>query len=112
MRAKDWIISFLVSRAGGIFTPIIAAVVGMAVAKLAAFSPELASSVDQAAVATFVWGLILAWVNAWTNKRTTENVKPIQAMVNVPQDGVFGPVTWTEVRKAIPVAPDDRTTTN
>ena len=107
---KNWTIQFLVSRAGGIVTPIIAALIGAVVAKLAANFPELATTVDQAAVTTFVWGLILAAVNAWTNKKTTENVKTIQGMVNVPQDGWFGPVTYTEVRKAIPVIEDDGAT--
>jgi len=107
---KNWAIKFLVSRAGGIIMPIIAAGVGAGVAKLAANFPELASTVDQAAITTFIWGLILALVNAWTNKKTTENVKTIQAIVNVPQDGWFGPVTYTEVRKAIPVVRDDGAT--
>ena len=98
---KNAIMAFLVSRGGGIATPVIAAFVGMAVAKLATISPELASSVDQTAVATFVWGLILAGVNAWTNAAQTDGVRRIQALVNTDTDGVPGPVTYYEVRKAV-----------
>jgi lysozyme family protein len=46
-------------------------------------------------------------VNYATNAAQTDNIKHIQAIVNVPQDGVFGPVTYTEVRKAIPVVRDE-----
>ena len=98
---KNWLLAFLVSRGGGIATPIIAAFVGMGVAKLATLSPELAASVDQTAVATFVWGMILAAVNYATNSAQTDGVKRIQALVNADVDGIPGPVTYTEVRRAV-----------
>ena len=47
---KAWIIHFFASRLGGILNPIIATGVGTVVARLAAYDPNLASSVDQAAV--------------------------------------------------------------
>ena len=98
---KNWLLAFLVSRGGGIATPIIAAFVGIGVAKLATFSPEVAASVDQTAVATFIWGLVLAAVNYATNSAQTDGVRRIQALVNTDTDGIPGPVTYYEVRKAV-----------
>lgn len=103
---KNALLKFLVSRAGGILTPIIATAVGAAVAKLASYDSGLASQVDQVAVTGFVVGCIMAAVNYLTNAVQTDGIKKIQALVNTPQDGVPGPVTYTEVRKAIP-APND-----
>ena len=93
----------MVSKLGGIITPLIAGAVSWGVAKLAAFDPSLASNVDQAAIVTFVWAGIMSVVNYFTNAKQTQEVKKIQAIVNVPQDGWFGPLTYTEVRRAIPV---------
>ena len=98
---KNALLAFLVSRGGSVATPIIAAIVGMGVSKLATFSPEVAASVDQTAVATFVWGLILAAVNYATNSAQTDGVRRIQALVNTDTDGIPGPVTYYEVRKAV-----------
>lgn len=103
---KNALLKFLVSRAGGILTPIIATAVGAAVAKLASYDSGLASQVDQVAVTGFVVGCIMTAVNYLTNAVQTDGIKKIQALVNTPQDGVPGPVTYTEVRKAIP-APND-----
>jgi uncharacterized membrane protein YeaQ/YmgE (transglycosylase-associated protein family) len=100
---KAFFLRFLVSRAGGILTPIVATIVGALVAKLAAFDSALASGLDQAAITGFVVAAILSVVNYVTNSVQTEGIKKIQAMVNVRQDGIPGPVTYTEVRKAIPV---------
>jgi hypothetical protein len=99
---KDYVLRFLVSRAGGVLTPIIAGLVGSAVAKLAAFDARLAGSIDPAAVTAFVVAAVMSAVNYATNAVQTDNIKSIQAVVNLPQDGVFGPVTYTEVRKALP----------
>ena len=99
---KNFVLKFLVSRAGGILTPIIATVIGAIVAKLAAYDSQLASQVDQIAVTGFVVAGILAVINYLTNAVQTDGVKKIQALVNMPQDGVPGPVTYTEVRKALP----------
>jgi uncharacterized membrane protein YeaQ/YmgE (transglycosylase-associated protein family) len=99
---KNSIISFLVSRAGGIMAPIIATAVGALVAKLAAFDAGLASQIDQTAVTGFVVAAILTLVNYYTNTVQTDGIKKIQALVNTPQDGVPGPVTYVEVRKALP----------
>ncbi len=96
------ILAFLVSRAGGILTPIIATAVGAVVAKLAAFDTNLASQIDQVAVTGFVVAGIMAIVNYITNAVQTDGVKKIQAILNTPQDGVPGPLTYTEVRKALP----------
>lgn len=98
---KDAILRFLVSKLGGVLTPIIAGVIGLGVSKLAGLSPELASSVDQMAVAAFVVGLIISIINYKTNAVQTNGMKQIQALVNTDQDGVPGPITYTEVRKAI-----------
>ena len=100
---KNFILKFLVSRAGSVLTPIIATFVGAGVAKLAAFDSNLASYVDQAAVTAFVVAVILSVVNYATNASQSDGVKKIQVLVNTDQDGVLGPITYTEVRKAIPV---------
>ncbi len=104
---KNWALRFLVSKAGGVLTPIIAGVVGSVLAKLAAFDPSLAQSVDATAITAFIVAVVMSAVNYATNAAQTDNIKHIQAIVNVPQDGVFGPVTYTEVRKAIPVVRDE-----
>jgi hypothetical protein len=102
------ILAFLVSRAGGIITPIIAAAVAWACSQLAALSPELASTVDQVAVTGFIFGLIMAGVNAWTNRAQTKGVEAIQQAASELQkaapnlsfgqravnvDGIPGPIT-------------------
>lgn len=105
---KNAVISFFVSRLGGILTPVIAGVVGIVVAKVAALSPDLANSVDQVAVTAFVVGLIVSFVNYKTNSVQTDGIKKIQALVNTTVDGVPGPVTYTEVRRAIALTEDER----
>jgi cytochrome c biogenesis protein CcdA len=101
---KNFLMKFFVSKVGSILTPIIATVVGAIVAKLAAYDSHLASQVDQIAVTGFVVAGILTVVNYLTNSVQTDGVKKIQALVNTPQDGVPGPVTYTEVRRALPIA--------
>lgn len=103
---KTALLRWLVSRAGGILTPVIAGLVGLGVARLAALSPELASSVDQVAVTGFVVTGILALVNYLTNSAQSDGVKRIQAVVGTKQDGVPGPVTYIEVRRAVAAAED------
>ena len=103
---KNTLLKFLVSRAGGIIAPIVATAVGAVVAKLAAYDQNLASQVDQVAVTGFVVGGIMALVNYFTNAVQTDGIKKIQALVNTPQDGIPGPVTYTEVRKALPAVND------
>lgn len=100
---KNVILKFLVSRMGGIVTPIIAVAVGAIVARLASYDPNLAGSIKEGEVTAFIVALIISVVNYYTNAVQTDGVKKIQAMVNTTQDGVPGPVTYTEVRKAIPV---------
>lgn len=97
------ILRFLVSRAGGIITPIVAGIVATAVTKLAAFDANLASTIDQTAIVAFVVAAIMSAVNYFTNAVQTDGVKRIQALVNTDEDGIPGPITYTEVRKAIPV---------
>lgn len=100
---KDKFLAFLVSKAGGILTPIIAVGVGMAVAKLAKLDPKLADSVDQTSITAFIVTFIISLVNYATNSVQVKGVKQIQALVNTDVDGVAGPVTYTEVRRAIEV---------
>lgn len=97
------ILRFLVSKAGGILTPIIAGIVATLVAKVAAFDANLAGQIDQTAIVGFIVAAILAAVNYATNAAQTPGIKRIQALVNTDQDGIPGPVTYTEVRKAIAV---------
>ena len=102
---KNAIIAFFVSKLGGILTPIIAGVVAIGVTKIACLSPQLAGAVDQNAVTGWIVLAIIAGINFVTNKQSTDGIKKIQALVNTTQDGVVGPVTYTEVRKAVAVAP-------
>jgi uncharacterized membrane-anchored protein len=92
---KNLLLRFLVSRSGSILTPIIAAAVGTAVSRVAAFDPHLASGIDQAAITAFVVAAILSVVNYATNAAQTPGIKRIQALVNTDQDGIPGPVTYT-----------------
>jgi uncharacterized membrane protein YeaQ/YmgE (transglycosylase-associated protein family) len=100
---KYTLLRFLVSKSGGILTPIIAGLVATLVAKVAAFDANLAGQIDQAAIVGFIVAAILAVVNYATNAAQTPGIKKIQALVNTDQDGIPGPVTYTEVRKAIAV---------
>ena len=100
---KNQIIAFFVSKLGSILTPIIAGLVAVAVTKIACLSPALANSVDQAQVTAWIVLAVISAINYFTNKQSTEGIKSIQALVNTEQDGVIGPVTYTEVRKAVAV---------
>ena len=100
---KLTVVRFLVSRSGGILTPLVAGLVGAVVGKLAGFDPHLANSVDQVAVTGFAVALLLSLVNYFTNAVQTDGVKKIQALVNTDQDGIPGPITYSEVRRAIPI---------
>jgi hypothetical protein len=107
---KKRIIQFLVSKSGGIITPMIAALVAWCVAKMAVTFPELASTVNQAEITAFVWGLLLAAVNLWTNKIQTDGTKSIQRLIddstafpNVSVDGWVGPTMKEVVGDAISI---------
>lgn len=100
---KDKLLAFLVSKSGGIITPIIAMGVATLVARLAMFDPKLAESVDQTSLVAFIVALIISAVNYFTNEINVKGVKKIQALVNTDIDGVAGPITYTEVRRAIEV---------
>jgi hypothetical protein len=100
---KRLVTKFLVSKIGTIATPIIAGAIGTAVVRIAEFDPSLAGRVDQEAVVGFIIAALVSAANYFTNAALTKDVKKIQAVVNVPEDGWFGPLTYTEVRKAIPV---------
>lgn len=100
---KYTLLRFLVSKSGGILTPIIAGIVAMLVAKVAAFDANLAGQIDQSAIVGFIIAAILAGVNYATNAAQTPGIKRIQALVNTDQDGIPGPITYTEVRRAIAV---------
>jgi hypothetical protein len=100
---KDKFLAFLVSKAGGVITPFIAMVVASVVSKLAMIDPTLAESVDQVSLVGFIVALIISMVNYYTNEVNVRGVKKIQALVHTDEDGVAGPVTYTEVRRAIAV---------
>ncbi len=100
---KDKILAFLVSKLGGVITPIIAMGVAAVVTKLAMIDPKLAESVDQVSLTGFVVALIISIINYVTNDANVSGVKKIQALVNTDVDGVAGPVTYTEVRRAVSV---------
>jgi small-conductance mechanosensitive channel len=100
---KDKILAFLVSKLGGVITPIIAMAVAAIVARLAMIDPKLAESVDQTSLTAFLVALIISLVNYFTNEVNVRGVKKIQALVRTDEDGVAGPVTYTEVRRAVAV---------
>jgi hypothetical protein len=47
--------------------------------------------------------LIISVVNYVTNEINVRGVKKIQALVKTDVDGVAGPITYTEVRRAIAI---------
>jgi hypothetical protein len=100
---KDKILAFLVSKLGGVITPIIAMGIAAVVSRLAMVDPKLAESVDQVSLTGFIVALIISIVNYVTNEVNVRGVKQIQALVNTDEDGVAGPITYTEVRRAIAV---------
>lgn len=100
---KDKILAFLVSKLGGIITPVIAMVIATVVSRLAMVDPKLAESIDQTSLVGFIVALILSLVNYFTNEINVRGVKKIQALVHTDEDGVAGPITYTEVRRAIEV---------
>jgi len=100
---KDKILAFLVSKAGGILSPIIAVGVATVVARLAMIDPKLAESIDQVSLTGFIVAALISIVNYVTNNANVVGVKKIQALVNTDVDGVAGPVTYTEVRRAIEI---------
>ena len=100
---KKLLTKLLVSRIGAIATPIVAAAVAVIIARVAAFDTALAGQINEEAVVGFIIAALVSAANYFTNEKLTTDVKKIQAVVNVEQDGWFGPVTYTEVRKAIPV---------
>jgi len=100
---KDKLIAFLVSKLGGVITPLIAMVVAAIISRLAMIDPTLAESVDQVSLTGFVVALLISMVNYFTNEVNVKGVKKIQALVHTDVDGVAGPVTYTEVRRAIAI---------
>jgi small-conductance mechanosensitive channel len=98
---KDKLIAFLVSKAGGVLTPLIAAGIAALVSRLAMIDPSLAESVDQVSLTGFIVAFIISLVNYFTNEVNVKGVKKIQALVNTDKDGVARPVTYTEIRRAI-----------
>jgi hypothetical protein len=100
---RDKILAFLVSKMGGILTPLIAVAVATIVSRLAMVDPKLAESVDQVSLTGFIVALLISVVNFVTNEVNVRGVKQIQALVNTDEDGVAGPLTYTEVRRAIAV---------
>jgi hypothetical protein len=100
---KDKILAFLVSKLGGVITPLIAMVVASIVSRLAMVDPKLAESVDQVSLTGFIVALLISIVNYVTNEVNVRGVKKIQALVHTDEDGVAGPITYTEVRRAIAI---------
>jgi hypothetical protein len=100
---KDKLLAFLVSKMGGIIAPIIAMAVAAIVSRLAMIDPKLAESVDQVSLTGFIVALLISIVNYVTNEVNVRGVKKIQALVRTDEDGVAGPITYTEVRRAIAI---------
>jgi hypothetical protein len=73
------------------------------VSRLAMVDPKLAESVDQVSLTGFIVALLISIVNYVTNEVNVRGVKKIQALVHTDEDGVAGPITYTEVRRAIAI---------
>lgn len=97
---KNAILKFLLSRLGGVLTPLVSLAIGSLIGWLASLNPQLAAQVDPVAVTGFIVTALLALVNYYTNAQSSDGVKAIQAVVGAKQDGVPGPVTYIEVRRA------------
>ena len=93
---KNAILKFLVSRAGGVLTPIVSGLVGAGLAKLAALDPNLASVETQTQITGFVMAIILGAINYWTNAVQTDGIKIIQKDLGVTVDGL--PLAKTQAR--------------
>lgn len=106
---KNKILAFLVSKFGGVLTPVIATVVAAIIARIALFDAQLAGRINEAELTAFAVAAILALVNYFTNKEQVAGVKQIQALVNTDVDGVAGPITYTEVRRAVSKSPKRKT---
>jgi hypothetical protein len=65
---KDKVLAFLVSKLGGVLTPLIAMVVATVVSRLAMVDPKLAESVDQVSLTGFLVALLVSIVNYVTNE--------------------------------------------
>ncbi len=65
---KDKLLAFLVSKAGGVLTPLIAMAVAAIVSRLAMVDPKLAESVDQVSLTGFIVALLISIVNYVTNE--------------------------------------------
>jgi hypothetical protein len=78
-------------------------VVAAIVSRLAMVDPKLAESVDQVSLTGFIVALLISIVNYVTNEVNVRGVKKIQALVHTDEDGVAGPITYTEVRRAIAI---------
>ena len=100
---KDKLIAFLVSKSGGVIAPLIAMAVAAIVSRLAMIDPKLAESIDQVSLTGFLVAFIISIVNYVTNEINVRGVKKIQALVKTDVDGVAGPITYTEVRRAIAI---------
>jgi hypothetical protein len=97
---KNAILKFLVSRAGGILTPVVSGLVGAGLAKLAALDPTLASPETQATITGCVMAVILGAINYWTNAVQTEGVKQIQTdLGGLEVDGVPGAKTQAKAQR-------------
>jgi hypothetical protein len=100
---KDKLIAFLVSKSCGVIAPLIAMAVAAIVSRLAMIDPKLAESIDQVSLTGFLVAFIISIVNYVTNEINVRGVKKIQALVKTDVDGVAGPITYTEVRRAIAI---------
>jgi uncharacterized membrane protein YeaQ/YmgE (transglycosylase-associated protein family) len=96
---KNAILKFLVSRAGGILTPIVAGLVGAGVAKIAALDASLAGTIDQTAIVGFFIAAIMSGLNYLTNAKQTDGVKAIQEEIGEKVDGIPGPVTQAKIQR-------------
>jgi hypothetical protein len=107
------IIAWLTGRLAGWLTPIILAGLSWLIVQATTHLPFLAeplSTVDQVAVTATLVAIIMAGINALTNKYLTAGTKQVQETVNklIPQnirplelDGVAGPRTLAKLATVV-----------
>lgn len=95
---REWIISFLVSKIGSYAIIGINALLALGIAQLATLNPDLAQQINEPALATFIWGALMSFINYITNHWCTKDAKSIQSALvklgaNLNVDGWIGDKT-------------------
>jgi hypothetical protein len=82
MKIPNPVLKLLVKPVGNLLLGICNAVVAAGITKLATLNADLAAQIDEAAVATFVWGVLMWAFNGWINAQLTEGPRNLQEQLN------------------------------